>query len=176
MKKLLRMTSLAALAATALVAAPAFAAGVGPVAPGTNATATARIVKPLTLTSTQNLDFGTLLLSGAGTWSGAVVDLPMASAIVCPANVTCSGTTSVAKYKVTGTNNQNVTVTAPNVTLTNQNDNTKTLLMTVDNPGTVALSNSGNTGLEFALGGSITVDSSTTDGVYLGTFNVTVDY
>ena len=91
-------------------------------------------------------------------------------------NVTCSGTNQVAKYKVTGTNNQVVTINAGNVVMTNQNDNTKTLTLTVDNPGTVNLANSGNVGLEFSLGGAISVDSTTADGTYSGTFNVTVNY
>jgi hypothetical protein len=173
MKAILRMTSLAAVAATALVATPALA--VGPT--NGNATATARIVKPLTLTSTQNLDLGTILLSGAGTWTGANVAISRGGTFSCTnTNVTCSGTTQVAKYKVTGTNNQTATITAGNVTMKNANDLTKTLLLTVDNPGTVQLGNSGASGVEFALGGAITVDSTTVDGVYNGTFDVTVDY
>ena len=91
-------------------------------------------------------------------------------------NVTCSGATKPAQYKVTGTNNQRVFITAPNVTLTNQNDNTKTLVLTVDNPGFVDLGNSGTPGVNFGLGGSIAVSSTTTDGTYTGTFNVTVNY
>lgn len=162
----------AAAAALLLSATPALAVGPS----DKNATATARIIKPLTLTFVQDLNLGTIML-GAGTWTGETVGLTSGGAFSCSmVNVTCSGTKQVAKYKVTGTNNQTVTVTAPNVTLKNQNDLTKTLLMTVDNPGSVALNNSGNTGVEFALGGSISVDSTTVDGVYLGTFNVTVDY
>jgi len=83
---------------------------------------------------------------------------------------------TTAQYRVTGTNNQVVTVNAPNVTLTNQNDGVSTLLMTVDGPGTVNLGNSGASGLLFDLGGQITVASSTPDGTYFGTFNVTVNY
>lgn len=164
----------AAVAALALTATPAFAA---PVGSSQSATATAKIVKPLTLSWVQDLDLGTIMLSGAGAWTGANVGISRTGVFSCPnSNVTCSGPTQDAKYKVTGTNNQTVTVFAPNVTLVNQNDNTKTLLMTVDSPGTVALGNSGNSGLTFGLGGSISVASTTTDGVYLGTFNVTVDY
>ena len=173
MTKFLRTA--AATAALLLTATPALAAPVGP--SDRNATATARIVKPLTLTHVQDLNLGTVLLSGTGAWAGAVVSISRGGVFSCAnANVVCSGTNQVAKYNVTGTNNQTVTISAPNVTLTNQNDNTKTLLMTVDSPGTLALSNSGNTGVDFPLGGSITVASTTTDGVYLGTFNVTVDY
>jgi len=46
----------------------------------------------------------------------------------------------------------------------------------VDGPGTVALPNSGNKGVDFSLGGRITLSSSTAGGLYTGTFNVTVDY
>jgi hypothetical protein len=172
MINVLRLT--AAVAALALTAAPAFAA---PTQPDKQATATARVVKPLTLTFVQDLDLGTILLSGAGTWSGAAIGVTRAGVFSCTnANVTCSGTTQQAKYKVTGTNGQTVQVNAANVTLVNQLDNTKTLLMTIDAPSTLALGNSGTAGLEFGLGGSISVASSTPDGTYLGTFAVTVNY
>jgi hypothetical protein len=82
----------------------------------------------------------------------------------------------VAKYNVTGQSKQQINITAPDVILTNQSDASKTLRMIVDSPGTIVLSNSGNKGDEFALGGSISVSSSTTGGQYKGTFNVTVDY
>ena len=53
--------------------------------------------------------------------------------------------------------------------------------MTVSRPGapvvgTINLGNSGAAGLVFGLGGSITLNSTTPDGTYTGTFNVTVDY
>ena len=170
--KLLKYT--AAAAALALTATPAFAA---PVSPNQNATATAKIVKPLTLTWVQNLDLGTILLSGAGAWGGAVVGVSQAGVLSCAnVNVTCSGAVQAARYNVRGTNNQLVTITAPNVTLTNANNPLDTLLMTVSSPGSVLLTNSGAPGSDFNLGGSITVASTTGDGVYSGTFNVTVDY
>jgi hypothetical protein len=167
----------AAVAALALTAAPALAAPVGPATGSRNATATARIIKPLVLTWKQDLDLGTILLSGAGVWNGAVVSIAHDGSFSCTnTNVTCSGTPQTARYNVAGTQGQVVNITAPNVTLVNQNDNTKSLLMTVSNPGTVTLANAGAPGSDFNLGGSITVNSTTTDGVYLGTFNVTVDY
>lgn len=166
------MTSLAATAAAlALGATPAIAVG-----PNQNATATARVVKPLTLTWVRNLDLGTIVL-GSGSWSNAIVGISRAGAFSCTnSNTTCSGATQTAQYKITGTNNQPVTINAPDVTLTNQNDGVSTLLMTVDNPGSVNLGNSGASGLTFDLGGQITVASTTPDGTYLGTFNVTVNY
>lgn len=175
MTKLLRNTALATAAAFALAAAPASAA---PTNPDQNATATVRIVKPLTLTFVQNLNLGTVLMTGAGAWGGATVGIAYnGTTVSCTStNVACSGAVQVAKYKVTGTNNQRVYITAPNFNLTNANDGT-TLPFTVDKgPGYVDLANSGNSGLEFGLGGSVTIASTTTDGVYTGTFNVTVDY
>ena len=164
----------AAVAALALTATPALAA---PVSPNQNATATARIVKPLTLTFVQNLDLGTILLSGPGVWGGAVVGVSQLGVLSCTnANVTCSGAVQAARYNVRGTNNQLVNITAPNVTLTNANNPLETLVMTVSSPGSVMLTSSGLPGNDFNLGGSITVASTTGDGVYSGTFNVTVDY
>ena len=171
--KLPRLTALAlSVAALTLSATPALAVG-----PNQNSTATARIVKPLTLSWVRDLNLGTILLSGPGAWSGANVGISRAGVFSCAnANTTCSGATQTAQYRVTGTNNQVVTINSPNVTLTNQNDGVSTLLMTVDSPGTVNLGNSGAAGLTFDLGGQITVASTTADGVYAGTFNVTVNY
>ena len=172
MTSLFRLAAAAATFAAVAAATPALAAN-----PDKNATGTVRITKPLTLTYVRDLDLGTVILSGSGTWTGAAVGITRGGVFSCTnTNVTCSGATKTAQYKVTGTNNQTVTVTAPNVTMTNQNDGTSTLLLTVDSPGTVALGNSGTNGLVFDLGGQITVASNTPDGTYVGTFNVTVNY
>ena len=161
-------TAIVLAASALLAAAPARAAP--------SVTVQANVVKPLILTWLQDLDLGSVVL-GPGTWSGATVAISRVGVFTCGnANVTCSGATKPAQYKVTGTNNQRVFITAPNVTLTNQNDNTKTLQLTVDNPGFVDLGNSGTPGVNFGLGGSIAVSSATTDGTYAGTFNVTVNY
>ncbi len=173
MDKIFRLVAAAAVAAAlTLGATPAAAVG-----PNQNSTATARVVKPLTLTYVRDLSLGTIVLSGAGAWTGAVVGISRTGAFTCTnSNVACSGATQTAQYKITGTNNQTVIVNAPNVTMTNQNDGTSTLLLTVDSPGTVALGNSGTSGLTFDLGGQIAVASTTPDGTYVGTFNVTVNY
>ena len=168
-KRARRGFMIGAMAAAAMFAA--VPAGAAPVA-----TVQANIVKPLTLTWLQDLDLGTIVL-GPGTWSGATVGISRGGVFSCTnANVTCTGATSTAMYNVTGTTNQTARISAPNVTLVNQNDPTKTLTLVVDSPGTVTIPNSGNKGADFALGGSITLSSSTAGGVYAGTFNVTVDY
>lgn len=158
----------AAAAAAACFGAPASAATV-------NAQAKAQIVKPLAIASVQDLDFGTILL-GPGTWSGAKVRLSQAGALTCPAPLTCSGATQVAIYNIAGSSKQTIVISVPNVTLVNQSNPSKTLTLVPDAPATIQLTNSGNPGTNVPIGGAITVDSTTADGVYAGTFNVTADY
>jgi hypothetical protein len=158
------------LACALIGAAPAAAA------PSGTASVNASFVKPLILTWLQDLDLGSIVL-GPGTWSNATVGISRAGTFTCAnANVTCSGVTKVAQYNVSGSNNQVVHITAPNVTLVNQSDASQRLTLIVDNPGTVTLTNSGPPGSNFSLGGSITLDSATAGGTYVGAFNVTVDY
>jgi hypothetical protein len=132
-------------------------------------------VKPLTIERVQDLDLGTMVL-GPGSWSGATVKLSRAGILTCPANLTCSGATQVAIYNVVGTKSQQVVMTVPKVTLVNQLDSSKTLVLTPDNQATVQLTNSGKPGTNVPIGGSITINSTTAGGTYVGTFNVTADY
>ncbi|HEX8938346.1 MAG TPA: DUF4402 domain-containing protein [Sphingomicrobium sp.] len=168
MKKIL--ANACAVAALALISAPAYA-----VSPAAQATATAKIYRPLTISLVQNLDFGTIVLSGAGAWSGEVVSMSQAGAVTCGGgtNLTCSGTPQAAQYKLVGTNNAIVTISSPGFNLTGPG----TLAFTPNAPATVNLGASGaTTGVVFDIGGSITLASTTPDGVYSGTFNVTANY
>ena len=141
-----------------------------------NASVTANVVKPLSLTSLQSLDLGTITLK-PGTWSGATVGISRAGVFNCAnTNLVCTGATQVAIYNVTGTNNQTIRIAAPDVTLKNLADASKTLTLVVDNPGTLILPSSGSKGQNFSLGGSITLSSAAASGTYQGTFAVTVDY
>lgn len=172
MSKFLRLTALAA----AGLAFTATQASATPVNATADATAKARILRPLQLTSTQNLDLGTIVLAGSGTYS-ATVGISKTGTFNCDGgsgNVACSGTPTVAIYNVSGTKSQPVTIAAGNVTLTGSNGGTLTL--TPDFNATVTLTNSGTPGDNFNVGGSITVSNTTTDGVYTGTFAVTADY
>ena len=163
-------------AALPLLLLPLVAAVPAPAAAVTQtATVNANVIRPLTLTSLQDLDLGIMTLK-LGSWSGATVGISKAGVFTCNANVVCTGAPQVARYKVTGTNKMVVKITAPSVTLVNQSDSTKTLTLTVDNPGTVTLTSSGEPGNNFDLGGSITLSSTTVPGTYNGTFAVTVDY
>jgi hypothetical protein len=136
----------------------------------------ANVTKPLTLTRLQDLDLGTITFA-PGIWSGATVSISQTGVFTCAnANLVCTGATQPAKFNIQGTNKMVVQISAPSVTLINQSDPTKTLTLTVDRPSTVTLTSSGIPGVDFSLGGSISLSSTTTDGTYAGTINVTVDY
>jgi len=140
------------------------------------ASVNANATKPLVLTKLQDLDFGTVTLA-PGTWGSATLSLSQAGALSCAsANLVCSGPTTAAKYNIQGSNRMIVRVSAPNVTMVNQSDATKTLTLVTDAPATVLLTSSGQPGEDFSIGGSVSVNSATQAGVYVGTFNVTVDY
>jgi hypothetical protein len=167
MRKLLAICGAAAI--LALFSAPAAA-----VTPLTQATATARIFKPLTIQLQQYLDFCNLVLAGAGTWSGQLVRKDQAGPLTgCGGNVTCSGAPAPARYKLIGTNNAIVTISCPPFSLTGPT----TLPFTPNAPATVNLGAAGSTtGMIFGIGGSITLASTTPEGTYTGNFLVTADY
>ena len=140
------------------------------------ASVTANAAKPLILAKLQDLDLGTATI-GPGTWSNATVSISQAGVFNCAnANVVCTGATMAAAYNVQGSNGQTVRISAPNVTMVNQNDSNQTLTLVTDAPASVLLTNSGKPGLDFAIGGAVTLSSATAAGTYVGTFNVTVDY
>jgi type IV secretory pathway protease TraF len=175
MSKFLRTTAVAAtIAALALTATQAAAA---PVNATVDAKAHARILKPLTLTSTQDLDLGTIVLTGASPFT-ATVSIDQAGVFNCDGgsstNVACSATHQDAIYHITGTNGQQVTIAAGNVTMNGSNGGTLTLTPLFNS--SLTLTNSGGAGMDFDVGGSISVKDTTTDGVYTGTFAVTADY
>jgi hypothetical protein len=171
MTRILRIASLVATAAgVALTATPASAQS----SPATQATASASIKKPLIISRVADMNFGDILLSGSGTFSAEVV-MASTGTVTCPATVTCSGTTAAAVYNVSGNKSQQVNILAdPTVTLTGSNGGT--LSMAVSAPSNVVLTNSGNPGTNFSIGGTLTVPSSAADGLYSGTLNVTANY
>jgi hypothetical protein len=169
MKKVLIVAG--AVSALALTSAPAYA-----VSPTTQATATARIVQPLTLDSVRNLDLGTIVLSGTAPYT-QTVGITQAGVFSCGADVTCSGTTQTAQYTATGTQGQTLTVAgSASIPLVNQTQVSPNLSLAVAYPaaGSVVLNAAGT--VTFDIGGSIQVSDTTADGVYQGTFDVTADY
>ena len=174
MSTFLRMTSVAATAATlALTAAPAIAASATSVSANPQAQAHARILRPLSLISKQDLDLGTIALAGRSV--STTVGIAKDGTWSCDTTkVTCSGTHQVATYNVAGTNNRVVTVAVSNVTMTS---GANCLLLTVDAPPTVNLgATPAPPASTSAVGGSVAFTDTTPDGVYTGTFDVTADY
>jgi spore coat protein U-like protein len=84
--------ALAALAAAA-VSAPASAATI-------TATTTVNVAKPVQLTKLQDMDFGTVILSGfTGT---RTVAINQAGVLTCGANLVCQGVPKAARFNVGG--------------------------------------------------------------------------
>lgn len=164
MKKFLTAGAVAALA---LTSAPAFAA-----TPTTQATATARIYKPLSITRVQNLDFGTIVLNNT-TFTAETVSMSLTGSVTCGGgvNMTCSGTPQTARYNLVGSNNADVTVTSPGFNLSN---GAASLAFTPTFNATVNLGATGTK--DFDIGGDISVAGSTPEGVYTGNFLVTANY
>lgn len=177
MNKYLRMASLGAAAAAMTVATQASAYGLVNANP--NANAHVKIQKGLVLKATQDLDLGTVVLAGGtGAWT-ATVQVHKDNSFDCDGNsgnVVCTGTTARAVYNVQGSNGAVVKIASGAVTLSNGNTPADTLTLTPEHDATVTLTNSGSPGVDFGVGGSITVDNNTPDGDYTGTFDVTAEY
>ena len=165
-----KFVKIAALAAAALAATPAIAAPVG--VTGAPPSASARIIRPLTLTATGSLDFGTIVLNGIT--ADRTVTLNDDATITCATELVCAATGSVPTYNVRGTQGQTVNIIKNDSTLTGSNGGTLTL--TPVGAASVLMSNSGSPGEDFTIGGSITIGTGTADGVYTGTVDVEVDY
>lgn len=134
--------------------------------------ASASVVKSLTLTKKQDLDFGTITMSGTpGTYT---VSLSMAGVLTCPSGATCAGAPMQGVMNVQGSNNQTVRITVAAASLVNLATG-GTIPFTPVAPASVTLTNSGAPGSDFNIGGSIAIPS-TADGSYTGNVQVTVDY
>ncbi len=163
---------LAVVAAAALVATPALAAPVGVTGGSGPPTATARIIKPLTLTATGALDFGTIVMNGVT--ATRTVTLNADTTITCATELVCAANGTVPTYNVTGTQGQLINIIKNTSVLNGSNGGTLTL--TPVGQADVTLANSGAPGDDFAIGGSIDIAPTTVDGVYTGTLDVEVDY
>ena len=173
MKKLLATAG--AIAVLALTSAPAQAASQA------QASATARVYRPLVLSSDQNLDLGTIVLTGT-TFTGESVAMNNSGTVTTcgttAGDLACSGATTAARYTVIGASNQNVTVSAPAFNL---NNGAVSLLFTPNVVGVANVVNTGangnSTGVTFTIGGTLSgLANTTTDGTYTGTFAMTVSY
>jgi hypothetical protein len=170
MTRFARILTASAVATAALSATPALAVPVGATTP---ATAKAQIVKPLSLTAKTNMDFGTILLSSIAAGTTYTVTLTSAGALSCTAGLTCSATGIPATFNVAGSKSQLVHIYT---TASNFTNGTTTLQIAPSAVATLNLTNSGAPGTDFNVGASFPIDSLTSEGLYTGNLNVTVDY
>ena len=143
--------------------------------PPTNSTAAVHILRPLTVQKIDDLEFGWISATAAGT----IVLNPVNGAITTTGGVLpLGGTPRAAQFAGAASGNAVVNIKLPNqpVTLTRAGG-TETITLskfTLDGPDkrTMAQASSFN----FKVGGTLTVGANQADGNYEGTFTVTVQY
>jgi uncharacterized protein DUF4402 len=167
-----RLTRLDYLAALLSLAIPAAASA----APATqSAPAEVALLHPLTVIKRADLDFGTIVASGAGT---AVID-PVTSSITTTGLLLPSGSAAhAAQFTATGSRNAVALVRLPkNPAILTRVGGTQTL--TVSNwtlDGNINRRIPANETFDFYVGGTLNVAAGQVDGTYVGTFTVTVQY
>lgn len=168
---------IAAAALVATVASPAFAQS----SASTTGTGSITIIRPITITKTADLAFGTVVRPGTGSGT-AVVSAAGARTVTGGVVGLASGATpAAAAFTVAGEGGQSISVTIPTTfSMINGSD---TLVVTTSNnlagsASAQTLSNAlGSAGtLAFAVGGSVPITSTTTGGLYSGTFTVSAAY
>jgi len=151
------------------------AAAAAPVPAASNATGSASILRPLTILKNSDLDFGELVVRGAGT---AVLD-PLSGALTTTGLVTHVGSAAqAAVFTTTGSRTSNVHIRIPQgpITITRVGG-TQTMTVsawTLD--GNQNRKFPQNAAFNFAVGATLTVAAGQAEGTYLGTFDVTVQY
>ena len=154
---------LTALFALTLGASAVFAAT-------TTGTARAEIIAPLSVTQTQQMDFGKIVQDAAG---GNVV---LGSNGVASSSLILVGATMAGEFEILGQPSQNVTVSLPaTISLSDGGSAAMTISsLTMSKAATHALDISGES--VFTVGGTLAVGAGQDAGVYTGTYTVTVNY
>ncbi len=157
---------LAAILAVTAFASPATAAQ-------TTAVTTVNVVRPVSLSKLQDMDFGPLTFAGfTGT---RTIALSRTGALTCAVAIVCSGVAKQARFNAQGTNKMVVLLSYSGGTLTNPADPIS-IPFTANGPASITMVNSGAPGLDFDVGGSLTISPALLGGVYTGTMTVTADY
>jgi spore coat protein U-like protein len=152
------------MASATLFSSPASAAT-------TTATTSAKINKPVSMTKIRDLDFGTLAYNS---FTGSrTITLTRGGTYTCAANIVCNGSPQTARFNIQGTDKL---VALISVTSTSLSNGTDTIAFTPDAPLFVILVGSGAPGINFDIGGTITVSATLVGGTYSGSMNVTADY
>lgn len=142
-------------------------------------TATAHVQRALSLQKQSDLAFGRIMRPTSG--SGAVTINPTTGARTVDAGIVALPTpaASPASYTVKGEGGRTLSISVPSQVVMTRSGGGETLIVSTTN--TISSPTlSGGLGSQgtysFAVGGSVTVSSSTTAGAYSGVFNVTAAY
>jgi hypothetical protein len=147
----------------------------GAATPSTRATGTALILRPVSVTKLQDMDFGDLWPTAAGT---AVLE-PNADTLTTTGGVTSvGGTPHSAEFAGSAQSSAVVNIKLPNQpsTLTRVGG---TQTMTVSNftlQGQSKRAIAAQVAFTFRVGGTLNVAANQAEGTYVGTFTVTVQY
>jgi hypothetical protein len=165
--------SLAAALPLALLAPRAGLAA--PIAPATPPGGQAELLKSLTLTKLADMEFGDLAVAGAGT---AVIN-PLSDTMTTSGGVLpIGGTPHAAQFRGVASGNSVVNIRIPNggVNLTRVGG-TETILLnafTLDGQSKRSMAQAGV--FTFKVGGTLRPAAGQVDGLYTGTFDVTIQY
>jgi Mat/Ecp fimbriae major subunit len=135
-----------------------------------------RTVQPITITVTHDLDFGRIV---RGATAGTVTMNPRTDARTRTGGVTLlgGGTPGAARFVVNGTPSRPVQVTlGPRPTLTHVSGGATMVMNTLTMNGGINRTLTAAGTLDLRVGGRLVVAANQLDGLYIGTFTVTVDY
>lgn len=155
-------------------------AGAAQAQPATaNATSSATLLRPVSISANSNLSFGRIVLPSSGT--GVVTVGTGSDTVVASSGAAAltGATTSRAAFSISGEGGQAVSVSVPStVVMTNPSSASITVTLTSSVAGSTTLSGTlGAAGsASFFVGGSFNASSTTSTGAYSGTFTVTVAY
>lgn len=166
----------AAVAALAALSSPAFAQSAS-----TTGTGSITVIRPLTITKTSDMKFGTVVRPTTGSGTVVLSAAGVRSVTGGVAALSSGDTPVAAAFTVAGEGGQSVSITIPaTFTMTSGADS---LTVTTSNNLTgsasaQALSNAlGAAGtLAFAVGGSVPIASTQNTGAYTGSFTVSAAY
>lgn len=163
-----------AFAALAIFAAPALAQS----SASATTTGTTTIIQPVTITQSSALAFGTIVRPASGT-STVSIGTGADTVSTTGGAVVLRGTTSRARYTVSGEGGETVSVTLPaSFALSKAGAPDLTVSLTRNPAGNLTLSNAlgaaGTAGLD--IGGSFSISNTTVTGDYQGTFTVNAAY
>lgn len=144
------------LVASAAVAVMSIMGAGSALAATADATASVNIQTPLTVTKTQDLDFGTVLVDG----TAQTVALSAAGVLTCGTGYTCSGTPAVAKFTLNGSSG--ATVSSISAAVQTQFSDTNVVLASPTVSATSATLTGGTANID--VGASVNVAAAVTAG------------